>query len=116
MSSIQITIDVSKINKAKIGERKYTNRENKEVVVKEYKTELVEMKEPKVITSGADWVLKKTHFLVEAQTKEEKASKAKSVYIGEGFTFFKGSFATGEGSQNHDTGASEDINPNDIPF
>lgn len=110
MSSIQITINVSKINKAKIVERKYMNRDNQEVVVKEYKTELVALKDPKVITSGAGWTLKKTHFLAEAQTKEEKANKTKSVFVGEGFTFFN----TDEPSQ--DTGASEDINTEDIPF
>ena len=112
MSSIQITIDVTKISKSKIVERRYTNRENKEVVVKEYKTELVEMKEPKTIKEGDGWTLKKTHFLVEAQTKEEKASKAKSVYVGEGFTFFN----TEKSATVEDTGASEDINPEDIPF
>lgn len=110
--TIQITIDVSKINKSKIVDRKYTNREGKEVVVKEYKTELVALKEPKKITSGDGWVLNKTHFLAEAQTKEEKASKTKSVFIGEGFQFVQ----TNDKAENHDTGTSEDVNPEDIPF
>lgn len=109
---ISITIDVSKINKSKIVDRKYINRDKQEVLVKDYKVELIEMKEPKVIKDGDGWTLKKTHFLVEAQTKEERAAKAKGVFVGEGFMFIG---KEGE-PENQDTGASADINTEDIPF
>lgn len=107
MSNIKITLDVSKINKSKIVERKYTNKDGQEVCVKEYKTELVELREPKLIKDGGTWKLMKTHFLVEEQTKQEKADKVKNVFVGDGFTF------TTTGA-NIETGA--EIAPDDIPF
>ena len=87
MNKISITLDVSKINKAKIETRSYVNREGVPVVVKEYKLDLVPLKQAKIIKSGNDWDLKKTHFAVEAQTKEERAAKKESVFVGEGLQF-----------------------------
>lgn len=125
MSKISITLDVSKINKAKIVDRKYTNKAGVEVVQKQYKIEVVPTKEVKVIAQGDTWVMKKTHFVVEAQTKEERAGKAPSVYVGEGFTFEeKGNGVLNAPVQkqssldNFDTieYPDEDINVDDIPF
>lgn len=113
MSSISITIDVGKISKHKIVERSYTNRNNEQVTVKEYKVELVPLKEPKVIKTGDSWTLSKTHFLVEQQTKEEKASKTPSNYVGEGFQF--SDRVVGE-TEMAETGAEENVHPDDIPF
>lgn len=87
MNKISITLDVSKISKTKIIDRKYTNKENTEVIVKEYKIDVVPVKEVKVVAQGDTWIMKKTHFVVEAQTKEERADKTPSVYVGEGFSF-----------------------------
>lgn len=114
MNKISLTLDVTKFNKAKISERKYVNKRNEEVTTKEYKVDVIPSKEVKVIAQGNDWVMKKTHFVVEAQTKEERAAKAPTVYVGEGFTFEK---KEQEVTQNDTIDyPEEDINPDDIPF
>lgn len=87
MEKINITLDVSKINKDKIVERKYKNKNGEEIVEKNYKIEVVPTKEKKMVTSGPSWVLMKTHYVVEAQTKEEKANKEKQNYVGNGYQF-----------------------------
>ena len=87
MDKINVTLDVSKINKDKIVERKYKNKNGEDVVEKNYKIEVVPVKEKKVVTSGPNWVLVKTHYVAEVQTKEEKANKVKMRYVGNGYKF-----------------------------
>lgn len=87
MQKISITLNVSKIDKSKIIERTYNNKDGVEVTEKLYKFELIEAKEPKFVAEGDTWIMKKTHFGVETQSKEEKAEKKKTNYIAEGFTF-----------------------------
>jgi len=87
MEKIPFTIDLTKIDKSRIVERKYTDKEGVERVAKEYKGELVPLKEPKFITEGSWGRMFKTHFIVQAQTKEERAAKAPSVFLGDGFKF-----------------------------
>lgn len=87
MKKLILKIDVSKIDKSKIVDRKFTNREGIEVVVKELTLELVELNAPKFVTEGQDWQMLKTHFIAEAQTKEQRAAKAKSKIIGDGLEF-----------------------------
>lgn len=89
MQKISITLNVSKIDKSKIIERKYTNKEGNEVIEKLYKFDLIEAKEPKFVAQGDTWVMKKTHFGAETFTKEEKANKKEPNYVAEGFTFEK---------------------------
>ncbi len=84
---INITLDLSKIDKTRITPRTFTNKEGVEVTVKEYKMEVIPLNEPKLIKVGDGWNLLKTHFVVEGQTKEERQAKKKSVYIGEGLQF-----------------------------
>lgn len=82
-----INVDVNKINKERLTERKYKDKDGKEVTAKELKLELINLKEPKVVTSGAGWRLEKTHFVTEARTKEERADKIKMPIIGDGVQF-----------------------------
>lgn len=113
MSKLNITLDVTKFNKAKIVDRVYTTRGGEKVTKKEYKVEVVPLKEPKFVTEGATFKLIKTHFVVEAQTKEERAAKAPSVYVGEGFVFeSKGAVESQDTIEYPD----EQINTEDIPF
>lgn len=87
MEKVSITLDLSKIDKTRILPRSYKTKDGEEQTAKEYKVELIELKEPKQIAQG-DWgKMIKTHFVVQTQTKEEREAKAPSVYIGEGFKF-----------------------------
>jgi len=113
MQKILITVDVTKIDKSKIVERRFTNKLGHEVTVKDLKMEVVELKEPKLITQGGDWQLWKTHFVALEQTKQQKEAKEKSVIIGEGASFLKPSSKVKEPE---DDVPMEDINPSDIPF
>jgi hypothetical protein len=85
---LSITIDLSKINKNKIVERRFKNKDGVEVVCKDYKIDVVPLKEPKTIKDGGSWILKKTHFVIEQPTKEERAARNESVYVGEALQFF----------------------------
>jgi hypothetical protein len=49
--------------------------------------EAVPLNEKKFVTEGDTWVMYKTHFIVEGQTKEEKQQKINGKYIGSGFQF-----------------------------
>ena len=84
---INITLNLSKIDKSKIVERSYEDKEGNTVVAKEYKVELIELKTPKFVTKGDNWEMFKTHFVVEAQTKEEKQNKVQSNFVGDGYQF-----------------------------
>ncbi|RTL01712.1 MAG: hypothetical protein EKK57_03840 [Proteobacteria bacterium] len=85
MQKIQVTLDVSKLKNQSI-ERTYKNRDGETVTVKELKFELVPVKEPKVIYDGEKHQMVKTHFAALVQTKEQRAAKEPSVFIGDGFT------------------------------
>lgn len=84
---ISITLDVSKIDKSKIVDKVYKDKEGNEVVQKIYKFDAVPVKEEKFVAEGDTWIMKKTHFCAEAQTKEERDAKKPTNYIGEGFRF-----------------------------
>lgn len=111
MTKISITLDVTKINKDKIIERTYKNSSGQEVTVKEYKMDLVPLKEPKVLKEGDTWTLKKTHFLAEQREKGETTGE--NNYVGEGFQFFDRTPATEELNA---TETSEFLHESDIPF
>lgn len=82
MKPIEITLNLSNIDKNRIKERTYENKEGIPVTVKEYKITVVPTKEKKFITKGDGWQLLKTHFVVEKRGKDEPKN-----YVGEGFTF-----------------------------
>jgi hypothetical protein len=87
MQKIDITVDVNKLTRSRIHERKYTNKDGKEVTVKEIKLTVVPLNDKKFITKGDGWELYKTHFVAETATKEERENKAKTAIVGDGIQF-----------------------------
>lgn len=87
MKKISITVDLTKIDKAKIYENKFTTKDGVEVTQKLYKMDVVPVKEKKVVNRGENWEAIKTHFVSEGQTKQEREAKAETVFLGEGITF-----------------------------
>lgn len=88
MQKIDITVDVNKLTRSRIHERKYTDKTGKEVIVKEIRLSVIPLKEEKLIKEGDGWTMKKTHFVVETATKEERANKTKTQIVGDGVQFF----------------------------
>jgi hypothetical protein len=84
---IKISIDVTKVPKDKITERRFTNSQGHEVVARELKAEVVPLNEPKVIKTGDTWELWKTHFVALEQTQEEKSVKKSGAIVGAGVMF-----------------------------
>ena len=84
---ISITIDVSKMDKTRIVPRTYTNKDNEEVTQKNYRMELVALREPKLLKSGDGWEMWKTHFIVQAPSEEERENKVKTPILGDGIVF-----------------------------
>ena len=85
-----IELEVDKITKAKIVERRYTDKEGHEIIKKLYTFDaIVNEDEQPVVAEGETWVKRKTGFCAEQQTKEERESKAKSNYVGNVFVFEK---------------------------
>lgn len=82
-----MTLDLSKINKEKVTTRTFTNKDGEEITSKDYKIEAVALTEPKVIKEGDTWQMVKTHFIIEAPTKEERESKVKTPILGDGIQF-----------------------------
>lgn len=87
MQKIPVTLDLSKIDKSRIIERKYTDKAGVEHVAREYKIDIVPLKAEKFVTEGSWGKMFKTHFVVQAQTKEERKNNTDSVFIGDGFRF-----------------------------
>lgn len=87
MEKISITLNVSKIDKSKIFERTYKDKEGNDITEKLYKFDLIKGKEAKFVTEGDTWKMIKTHFGAETQTKEERDAKKKPNYVAEGFIF-----------------------------
>ena len=115
MHKVSITLDVSKFDKSKIVDRKFKTQAGVEVTQKEYKIELIPRKEVKTVKETDTYKLDNTHFVVQQQTKEERAARAPAVYVGQGFTFINKESTT----SNQDSGVeypNDDINAEDIPF
>ena len=87
MQKISVTLDLTKIDKSRITERKYTDKNGVEHVAKEYKLDIIPLKSEKFVAEGTWGKMFKTHFVVQAQPKEEREAKADSVFIGDGFRF-----------------------------
>lgn len=111
MQKINITIEVNKISKNKISERRYFDKENHEVVVKELKLEVVPLKESKILKEGDTWTLVKTHFVAEERTKQEAEAQMKSRIIGTGTMFI-----SKEKVENTENQVTEDVDSSSIPF
>lgn len=108
MEKISITLDVSKIDKSKIIERRFTNNQGHEVIVKELKLDIIPLRETKLIREGDNWNMYKTHFVAIPQTKEERENKVKSLIIGNGIMFKNTSPVRNE--------VEDDILPEDVPL
>ena len=85
MSKITITLDATKLRNL-VTKREFDAKDGTKMQVQEVRFELVEFKEPKIIFEGSGYKLQKTHFASVIQTKEERESKAETVFIGEGIT------------------------------
>lgn len=84
---ISISLDVSKMDKTRITAKSFTTKDNEVVNQKIYAMELVPLREPKLLKKGDGWEMIKTHFLVQAPTKEEKEAKVKTPILGDGIVF-----------------------------
>jgi hypothetical protein len=117
---ISLEINLSAIDKTKIIDKSYKNKDGVTVNEKIYKLDLVELKEKKLVTAGADWIMNKTHFLVEPQTKEQREKKEKSKFLGSGFVFERKEQELQEQLEKSRTSPSEDfpqgISEDEIPF
>ena len=85
MSKITITLDATKLRNL-VTKREFDAKDGTKMQVQEVRFELVEVKEPKIIFEGSGYKLQKTHFASVIQTKEERESKAETIFIGEGVT------------------------------
>ena len=85
MSKITITLDATKLRNL-VTKREFNANDGTKMQVQEVRFELVEVKEPKIIFEGSGYKLQKTHFASVIQTKEERESKAETIFIGEGVT------------------------------
>lgn len=87
MPKIEVILDAVKLRNL-VSKRSFTNKGGLEVELQEVKFELVEVKEPKEIVSGAWGRRVKTHFAAAIQTKEQRDAKEPTVYVGEGHTVY----------------------------
>ena len=85
MSKITITLDATKLRDL-VTKREFDTKDGAKMQVQEVRFELVEVREPKIIFEGSGYKLQKTHFASVIQTKEERESKAETIFIGEGIT------------------------------
>lgn len=128
MTKTTVTIDLTKIDKSRIETRTYTNREGVEVTVKEYKLDVVPLKQPKALKkadgtliAGDTWQILETHFACESQTKAEREANKETVYIGKGVQFVdknpsKSNSSPVSAPVEAPEFPEEEINPEDIPF
>lgn len=89
MNKITITIDVSRIKKSRITDRTFSKKDGSTGSKKEYKLDVVPLKEAKLIKEGDGWKMMKTHFVVESPTKEERDGKVKTEIVGDGISFIE---------------------------
>ena len=112
MNKITITVNTHLIDKKKLIERDYTNKEGKEVLVKELKLDIIPLKEKKIIKMGDTWEMWKVGFVKQSSTKEEKENKTELPIIGDAIRF-----ENKVSQPNFDKDSKgQEINPEDIPF
>lgn len=105
--TIECSIDVLKIDKSRLVDRVYKNKDGQEVKEKLFKFSVVESNDKKFITQGDGWKAYKTHFLAEKRGKDEPKN-----YVGEGITFEREEAQPLPAKEDR----GDDINPDDIPF
>lgn len=111
MNKFTISVNTHLIDKTKLVDRDYTNKDGKEVLVKELKLEVIPLKEVRFIKGGDGWKMLKVGFVTQSPSKEDKANKVKMPVIGDAIRF-----ESDKDNPNYDTGRGVVINPDDIPF
>ena len=101
MNKLTITVNTHLLDKTKLVDRDYTNKEGKEIMVKELKLDAIPLKEKKVIKTGEGWKMLKVGFVKQSATKEERTAKKELPIIGDVIEF---------------ENVEEKVNPEDIPF
>lgn len=88
MSKIMVTLNLNAVDKSKIIERTYQAKDGTLRHSKDYKIEVIPLKETnqKLIKQGDGWKLMKTHFVVE---QKEQGSEAPDNIVGEGISFLR---------------------------
>lgn len=84
---LTITLDLNKIDKKRIIKREYVNKAGEIITCLDYKIDLMESKESKVIKEADSWKLVKDHYVIESATKEEKEAKTKMNIVGDTIRF-----------------------------
>lgn len=112
MSKIQVTLDANKLRNL-VSKRSYENKNGEKVELQEVKFELIEVKQPKQIYEKDNMIIMKTHFACIIQTKEQRETKAETLYIGEGFTTMWGS---DKKEEVHKATPINEEPDNDLPF
>ena len=105
MKNFSIKIDLKKIDKERIDKRGYIGDNGETVEQLMYSLEAIQLKEPKTIKEGDTWVMKKTHFVVNTATKEERDNKVRGAIIGDIIMF-----------EDKQSTKVDEINPSDIPW
>lgn len=110
MNKFTITVNTHLIDKTKLVDRDYTNKEGKEVMVKELKLDVIPLKEIRVIKAGEGWKMLKVGFVTQSPSKEEKAEKKQMPIIGDAIRF-----ESDKDNSSYDAGRGVVIK-DDIPF
>lgn len=115
MKKLSLRIDLTKIDKTKIVDRTYDKQDGTSVTEKNYKFELIPLKEEKIVKSADTYTLVKVAFLSEPSVKNPDGTKTNGTIIGDALEFrnieeqpiptgqgYKGTVGTGEVSDTTD--------------
>tara|TARA_R100000951_G_C2651214_1_gene184455 strand:+ start:365 stop:703 length:339 start_codon:yes stop_codon:yes gene_type:complete len=110
-NAIKVSVDADKAREILVKST-YTTKDGREVEVQKLEFELIEKKDEskKVVYDSEKFQLVKTHFAVKPQTKEERAAKAETVFVGEGTTL-----VWKDGGRTNPTPSKAPVN-DDLPF
>lgn len=115
MQKLSFKIDLTKIDKNKIVERKYTNKNNEEVTVKEYEFEAILNKE-EVIKQGEGYNLVKLGFITGRGKKLENGEYSKEPIFGDVIELKNTIQEIPESKGIDMTEFTGEVNVEDIPF
>lgn len=112
MQTINLRIDVSKLDKNRLTKNTFTKKDGTVVNQVNADLVLVEKPEPRVIKEGDTWILKETHFIAEKRGKDESKN-----YVGVGSQFFdKNAVEANFGDFNAISEDEPSIDLADVPF
>lgn len=113
MKKLSLTLNLNNIDKTLIKTRAYTDKNNQEVTIKEYKVDLVITDESTILKETDTYTLKKVGFICDPLTKAERDAGKKTNYIGEALQFVNKE----DNNQELKEASYEDIvDPSDLPF